>query len=132
MKVKCTGYKSDERYFTVGKVYEWENGTLKDDNGYIYNSRMVGVNNPDKWVLSDWYTFEVVNEQKFNEDAVKSLSELYENNSTIMEDLLDLKRKIEMEGMTDEAKGRLFDLRLTFEDVSREIFGILTRAHYGA
>ena len=57
------------------------------------------------------------------EDAVKSLSELYENNSTIMEDLLDLKRKI---------KGRLFDLRLTFEDMSREIFGILTRAHYGA
>lgn len=66
------------------------------------------------------------------EDAVKSLSELYESNSTIMEDLLDLKRKIEMEGMTDEAKGKLFDLRLTFEDVSREIFGILTRAHYGA
>lgn len=66
------------------------------------------------------------------EDAVKSLSELYESNSTIMEDLLDLKRKIEMEGMTDEVKGRLFDLRLTFEDVSREIYGILTRAHYGA
>lgn len=66
------------------------------------------------------------------EDAAKILSELYENNSTIMEDLLDLKRKIEMEGMTDEVKGRLFDLRLTFEDVSREIFGILTRAHYGA
>lgn len=66
------------------------------------------------------------------EDAAKSLSELYENNSTIMEDLLDLKRKIEMEGMTDEVKGKLFDLRLTFEDVSREIFGILTRAHYGA
>ena len=66
------------------------------------------------------------------EDAVKILSELYEDNSTIMEDLLDLKRKIEMEGMTDEAKGRLFDLRLTFEDVSREIFGILTRAQYGA
>ena len=66
------------------------------------------------------------------EDAVKSLSELYESNSTIMEDLLDLKRKIEMEGMTDEVKGKLFDLRLTFEDVSREIFGILTRAHYGA
>lgn len=66
------------------------------------------------------------------EDAVKSLSELYEDNSTIMEDLLDLKRKIEMEGMTDEAKGRLFDLRLTFEDMSREIYGILTRAHYGA
>lgn len=64
------------------------------------------------------------------EDAAKILSELYENNSTIMEDLLDLKRKIEMEGMTDEVKGRLFDLRLTFEDVSREIFGILTRAHY--
>lgn len=66
------------------------------------------------------------------EDAVKILSELYESNSTIMEDLLDLKRKIEMEGMTDEVKGKLFDLRLTFEDVSREIFGILTRAHYGA
>ena len=66
------------------------------------------------------------------EDAVKSLSELYESNSTIMEDLLYLKRKIEMEGMTDEVKGKLFDLRLTFEDVSREIFGILTRAHYGA
>ncbi|MGN1076937.1 MAG: hypothetical protein ACI4ST_00320 [Candidatus Gallimonas sp.] len=66
------------------------------------------------------------------EDAVKSLSELYEDNSTIMEDLLDLKRKIEMEGMTDEVKGRLFDLRLAFEDVSYGLMGILTRAHYGA
>ena len=66
------------------------------------------------------------------EDEVKTLAELYENNSTIMEDLLDLKRKIDMEGMTDEAKGRLFDLRLTFEDMSREIYGILTRVHYGA
>lgn len=131
MKVKCTGYKGTERYFTVGKVYEWKDDYMECDDGFAYTT-MVSGNNPDKWQLSHWYTFEVVNEQKFNEDAVKSLSELYEDNSTIMEDLLDLKRKIEMEGMTDEVKGRLFDLRLTFEDVSREIFGILTRAHYGA
>lgn len=73
MKVKCTGYKSAERYFTVGKVYEWKDNTLKNDNGFVYTSCMVGGDDPDKWHLSDWYTFEVVKEPKFKVgDIVKA------------------------------------------------------------
>lgn len=73
MKVKCTGYKSSERYFTVGKVYEWKDDCMECDNGFVYSSCMVGGDNPDKWELSDWYTFEVVKEPKFKVgDIVKA------------------------------------------------------------
>lgn len=72
MKVKCTGYKKGERHFTVGKVYEWKDNTLKDDNGFIYTI-MVGGDNPDEWLLSNWYTFEGVKEPKFKVgDIVKA------------------------------------------------------------
>ena len=73
MKVKCTGYKGTERCFTVGKVYEWKDNTLKNDNGFIYTHFMVGGDNPDEWRLSNWYTFEVVKEPKFKVgDIVKA------------------------------------------------------------
>lgn len=73
MKVKCTGYKSSERNFTVGKVYEWKDDCMECDNGFIYTYHMVDGDNPDKWCLSDWYTFEVVNEPKFKVgDIVKA------------------------------------------------------------
>lgn len=64
MKVKCTGYKMAERLFTVGKVYEWENGKMKNDNGFIYDNAMVGGTDIDKWLLSKWYSFEVVKDKK--------------------------------------------------------------------
>ena len=72
MKVKCTGYKSDERHFTVGKVYEWKDGKIKNDFGDLYIFCCQGKD-PDKWLLSDWYTFEVVKEPKFKVgDIVKA------------------------------------------------------------
>lgn len=72
MKVKCTGYKSDERHFSVGKVYEWKDGKIKNDSGDSYIFFCQGKD-PDKWLLSNYYTFEVVNEPKFKVgDIVKA------------------------------------------------------------
>lgn len=64
MKVKCVGYKREERYFTIGKVYEWEDGKLRSDNGYVYDG-MVSGEDPSLWMLSEWYDFEVVKEREF-------------------------------------------------------------------
>ena len=56
-KVVCAGYnQEDEKYFTVGKVYTWENNTLKTDDGFVYNT-MVDGEDPEKWKLSGWYKF---------------------------------------------------------------------------
>lgn len=72
MKVKCTGYKKDERYFTVGKVYEWKDGEIKNDFGGSYILCCQGKD-PDKWLLSYFYKFEVVKEPKFKVgDIVKA------------------------------------------------------------
>lgn len=64
MKVKCVGYKREERYFTIGKVYEWEDGKLRSDTGYDYEG-MVSGEDPSLWMLSKWYDFEVVKEREF-------------------------------------------------------------------
>ncbi len=55
-KVVCTGYKKAERFFTIGKIYTWDNGSLKSDSDHTYTSMVIGTD-PDKWWLSDWYTF---------------------------------------------------------------------------
>lgn len=63
MKVKCVGYKKDERFFTVGKVYEWyANNTMTSDRGFTYSGNMVAGDDPSKWWLSKYYTFEKVDE----------------------------------------------------------------------
>ena len=62
IKVRCTGYKTTERYFTMGKVYEWVDGKLKSDTGYTYTS-LVSGSNPNKWDLSDSYSFAVVRDE---------------------------------------------------------------------
>lgn len=56
-KVRCVGYNTNERYFTVGKVYDVVNGTITNDNGYTYE-------NWDDVIkfLSSWYEFEKVND----------------------------------------------------------------------
>ena len=59
MKVVCTGYKTPERYFTIGKVYEWEDNKLTSDDGYTFTS-MVDGTDPALWALSDFYTFSKV------------------------------------------------------------------------
>lgn len=56
-KVKCVRYRSYERRFTVGKIYECKNGLLPDDIGYVYEP-LYGKS-PVKW-LKDWYDFEII------------------------------------------------------------------------
>lgn len=35
-KIRCIGYKIDERYFTIGKVYDVVDGEITNDRGYTY------------------------------------------------------------------------------------------------
>ena len=86
MKVKCTGYKKGEMCFTVGNVYEWDNNTMKSDYGFIYNDFMVGGTDPDKWLLSKWYSFEVVKDKKEFKDGDKV--------TICQRDVLDRKRNL--------------------------------------
>lgn len=66
LKVRCVGYKQKrEKYFTLGKVYEWVNDTLMNDNGYTYEVSVDGKD-PSAWALSEFYSFEVVKEKAEN------------------------------------------------------------------
>ena len=66
-KVVCVEYKRPEQFFTIGKVYTWENGTLTNDRGFTY-SKDKGANvtgtDPDKWGLSKYYKFIKIIEEK--------------------------------------------------------------------
>lgn len=86
MKVKCVGYKQNEKYFTIGKVYEWKNDSLVRDDGLCYTALVEG-NDPSKWTLSKWYTFEVVSEQKIviTTDGKTASAKLYEDNKFVKE-----------------------------------------------
>ena len=86
MKVKCTGYKKGEMCFTIGNVYELENNTMKSDYGFIYNDFMVCGTDPDKWFLSNWYSFEVVKDKKEFKDGDKV--------TICQRDVLDRKRNL--------------------------------------
>ena len=66
MKVKCVGYKGEEREFTIGKIYEW-NGRLFSDSGFEFRT-LVEETDISKWGLSDFYEFELV----FDWDEFKS------------------------------------------------------------
>ena len=62
IKVVCTGYKKAERYFTIGKIYEWKDNTITSDRGFTYHGGLDNPTNvcgsdPEKWGLSTWYTF---------------------------------------------------------------------------
>ncbi len=59
MKVRCTEDKRDERFFTLGNIYEWVDGILRSDVGHVYNALVQGED-PAKWKINDWYTFEKV------------------------------------------------------------------------
>ena len=58
-KVRCVGYKREERCFTIGKVYDVVDGNITNDNGYTYND--TGYYRDVIEFLSDWYKFERVN-----------------------------------------------------------------------
>ena len=63
-RVICTEYKKSERYFTIGRIYTWEDGKLKNDTGFVYTDNMVAGSDPEKWDLSAWYKFIVIKEEK--------------------------------------------------------------------
>ena len=54
-KVRCVGYKRNERYFTIGKVYDVVGGKITNDNGYTYCDFDDVIE-----FLSKWYNFEKV------------------------------------------------------------------------
>lgn len=76
MKVKCTGYKQNERFFTLGNIYEWVDGKLRSDNGWEYDAFVQGED-PAKWGLSHWYTFEKVIDDE-NTKAEMSNEEIWD------------------------------------------------------
>lgn len=60
------------------------------------------------------------------EEVMKALGDLYEDYSTIVEQLLDVKRDIERNGEFGYAeKGKLVDLRLSFDNVAYCLGNIL-------
>ena len=62
-KVKCVGYHRNERYFTVGKVYDVVNNTIVNDNGFEYKGGYGAIESVIEW-LSGWYKWEVVPTEK--------------------------------------------------------------------
>ena len=84
IKVKCTGYKQPEKFFTIGKVYTWENNKLTNDRGFTYGNMVEGPD-PEKWSLSKYYHFEVVDTQKIviTTDGKETLARLYDGDKVI-------------------------------------------------
>lgn len=61
IKYVCVGYKRDERYFTIGNVYEGypEGGShMIADDGFEYNNLSVDE-------LGVWYDFKPLEEVKY-------------------------------------------------------------------
>lgn len=75
-KVKCVAYRKPEleQYFTIGKVYEVEDGAIVSDNGFKYDDWSYGGNHSfellQKW-FDDWYEFELVTEDEPEEHDTK-------------------------------------------------------------
>lgn len=81
MKVRCVGYKRDERYFTIGNIYKWVDGKLRSDTGFEYDV-LVQDEDPAKWKLNNWYTFEKVvdDDEMPNEEIWDMLANKMEKN----------------------------------------------------
>ena len=52
-----------------------------------------------------------------NEEVISALLKSFDDSSAVIKDILYLKSKIEIEGMTDEAIGKLYDLCIAFETI---------------
>lgn len=64
-KVMCVGYKTSERLFTIGKIYDVEDNTITNDNGTVYG-KIGGMSVMS--FLSNWYEFEYI-----NVDSIKTI-----------------------------------------------------------
>lgn len=63
MKVRCIGYKTNERNFTIGNIYEvTEKGVIKGDSGFVYEvaGGIEGYSNCYEWLKAKYYNFEEV------------------------------------------------------------------------
>lgn len=65
------------------------------------------------------------------EQIVNELRELMQG-SDPMQDLTDIKCKVEQEGMTMEAKGMIFDLKMRLDELSYNLLHILSEATHAA
>lgn len=83
---KCVGYNTDERYFTLGKVYETSDDTrgMTTDDGHTFD--FFTVND-----LGAWYNFVEVNIApvrnhtiKIVTDGRKTIAQLYDDMGTIV------------------------------------------------
>ena len=61
--VRCTKQIKEEKCFTVGKIYHWQDDTIVSDTGYKYET-MVNGTDISKWGLSRYYEFGKVEETK--------------------------------------------------------------------
>ncbi len=108
MKVRCTEDKRDERYFTLGNIYEWVDGNLRSDIGHVYNALVQGED-PAKWKINDWYTFEkVVDDEEAktemsNEEIWNMLANKMEKNGIVPQMVLSLSNDFYSEAMLHEA-----------------------------
>ena len=108
MKVKCTEYKQDERFFTLGNIYEWVDGKLRSDNGHVYNAFVQGED-PAKWKINDWYTFEKVADDEeakaemSNEEIWNMLANKMEKNGIVSQMVLSLSNDFYSEAMLHKA-----------------------------
>lgn len=60
--LKCVGYNSSERCFTIGKTYKFKDGNFYSDRGFNYKHWTDDQFNPEaviKW-FDEWYKFELV------------------------------------------------------------------------
>lgn len=110
---KCVGYNADERYFTLGKVYEArDNGTgLTTDNGFVF------YNNVD--FLRPWYDFEEVNVASVHNHTIKIVTDGRKTIAKLYDDIGEVVRRAycvcheddeyNFETGADIAMRRLFD-----------------------
>jgi hypothetical protein len=57
--VRCVGYRTGERLFTIGNVYKVVNGCIRNDNGFLY-AVAFDYRNAVEWLSINYYDFEPV------------------------------------------------------------------------
>lgn len=77
MKVRCTGYKTNERNFTIGKTYIVDDeGCMTGENSHTYRSghMFTQYSSPYEWLKAIYYDFEEVqdNDIPFSEIVIQT------------------------------------------------------------
>lgn len=64
IKLKCVGCSGNGEYFTIGKEYEFNNGTITGDHKFKFQF-FKSVDDVIEW-FKPWYDFELVEEAEEN------------------------------------------------------------------